>query len=100
MIAYVLDGQNRRIGKTIDGSRVQGWLYRDPLKPVAERDGSGQVVARFVYGSNPLVPDYVLKGGAPYPILTGYVGTPQPAVDTTAGLVIQRRGSDARGRPA
>jgi YD repeat-containing protein len=47
-VEYVMDGQNRRIGKKVDGVLVQGWLYRDQLEPVAELDGSGQVVARFV----------------------------------------------------
>jgi YD repeat-containing protein len=60
-IDYVIDGRNRRIGKKVNGVLVQAFLYRDQLKPVAELDGTGAVVARFVYGSNPLVPDYMLR---------------------------------------
>jgi YD repeat-containing protein len=36
LIEYLIDGQNRRIGKKVDGVLVQGWLYRDRLKAVAE----------------------------------------------------------------
>ena len=46
---YILDALNRRIGKKVDGVLVQGFLYQDGLKPVAELDGANQVVSRFVY---------------------------------------------------
>lgn len=49
-LTYRIDSQQRRIGKQIDGVLVQGFLYQDPLRPIAELDGTGQVVARFVYG--------------------------------------------------
>ncbi len=79
-IEQLIDGQNRRIGKKVDGTLIHGWLYHDQLKPVAELDGSGQVVARFVYGSNPLVPDYLVKGGVTYRLLTDHVGSPRLVV--------------------
>ncbi|RMH79769.1 MAG: RHS repeat protein, partial [Calditrichaeota bacterium] len=49
-IEYVIDGQNRRIGKKVDGVLVQGWLYGSQLGIVAELDGTGNVVTRFVPG--------------------------------------------------
>ncbi len=55
-IDYVIDGRNRRVGKKVDGTLVQGFLYKDQLNPVAELDGSGNVEARFVYGAKPNVP--------------------------------------------
>ncbi len=96
-IDYVIDARNRRIGKTVNGVLVQGWLYRDGLKPVAELDGSGQVVARFVYGTNPLVPDYIVKGPATYRMLTDHLGSPRLVVDTATGGVVQRREYDEWG---
>ena len=50
-IEYVIDGLNRRIGKKVNGALVQGLLYKDSLNPVAELDGAGNVVSRFVYAS-------------------------------------------------
>ena len=43
-IEYVIDGANRRVGKKVNGVLVQGLLYQDGLAPVAELDGSGNVV--------------------------------------------------------
>lgn len=56
-ITYVIDGQNRRIGKKVNGTLTQGFLYQDSLNPVAELDSSGNVVSRFVYGTRSNVPD-------------------------------------------
>ena len=35
-IEYVIDGSNRRIGKKVNGTLVQGYLYSSQLTPVAE----------------------------------------------------------------
>ena len=40
-IAYVIDGQNRRIGKKVNGVLTQAFLYGGQLRPAAELDGSG-----------------------------------------------------------
>lgn len=61
-IEYVIDGQNRRIGKQVDGTLVQGFLYQNQLNPVAELDGTGNLVSRFVYASKGNVPDYLVNG--------------------------------------
>ena len=50
-IEYVSDGQHRRIGKKVNGVLTQGFLYGSQLRPAAELDGSGALVARFVYGT-------------------------------------------------
>ncbi len=64
---------------------------------MAELDGSGTIVARFVYGANPLVPDYMIKGGVTYRILTDHLGSPRLVVDTATGGVVQRREYDEFG---
>jgi YD repeat-containing protein len=61
-IVYVVDGQNRRVGKKVDGVSTQGFLYESQLRPVAELDGVGNVVSRFVYATRINVPDYMIKG--------------------------------------
>lgn len=47
-ITYVVDGRNRRIGKQVNGTLIQGFLYDDQLRIVAELDGAGTLVSRFV----------------------------------------------------
>ena len=42
-IDYVIDGQNRRVGKKVNGVLVQGWLYGSQLNPVAELDGNNNL---------------------------------------------------------
>jgi YD repeat-containing protein len=62
-ITYRIDGQNRHIGKQVNGTLVQGVLYQEQLRPLAELDGAGNVVARFVYANKATVPAYIEKAG-------------------------------------
>jgi RHS repeat-associated protein len=53
-IEYDVDGAGRRVGRRVldtDGNELEyrGWIYRDLLRPVAEVDALGNVVARYVY---------------------------------------------------
>jgi RHS repeat-associated protein len=93
----VIDGQNRRIGKKVNGTLVQSFLYQNALNPIAELDGSNTVVSRFVYASHANVPDYMVKGGATYRILTDHLGSPRLVIDTTTGAIAQRMDYDAFG---
>jgi RHS repeat-associated protein len=85
LIEYVIDGQNRRIGKKIDGVLTKAWLYKDQLKPIAELDGAGNLVGRFVYGSKTNTPDVVMKynGGVvtTYRVISDHLGSPIMAVN-------------------
>jgi len=97
-VEYVIDGQNRRVGKKVNGTLVQGFLYTDALRPVAELDGSGAVVARFIYAATANVPAYMEKDGATYRILTDHLGSPRLVVDTNTGAIVQRLDYDAFGQ--
>jgi RHS repeat-associated protein len=81
LIQYITDGRNRRIGKMVDSVLVKQWLYRDELKPAAELDGFGNIVGQFVYGTKPNVPDYVIRGGATYRVISDQLGSPVLAVN-------------------
>ena len=96
-IDYVIDGQNRRVGKKVNGVKVQGFLYQNQLNPVAELDGSGNVVARFIYGSKSNVPDLVVKGGATYRIISDHLGSPTMVLNTADGSIGQRVAYDEFG---
>jgi RHS repeat-associated protein len=96
-IDYIIDGKNRRIGKKIDGVLTQGFLYRDQLNPVAELDGTGAVIARFVYGSKSNVPDYMVKGGNTYRIISDHLGSPRLVVNIADGSIAQRMDYDVWG---
>ena len=85
------------MGKRVNGALVQGWLYQDALEPVAELDGAGNVVARFVYGASAHVPDFMTKGGATYRIVSDQLGSVRLVVDASSGAVAQRIDYDAFG---
>src|SRR5262249_29176203 len=92
---YVIDGQNRRIAKKVNGTLVQAFLYEGIL-PVAELDGNNNIASRFVYGSRDL-PEYMIKGGAIYRIISDHVGSPRLVVDVNTGAVAQRMDYDEFG---
>jgi RHS repeat-associated protein len=98
IIEYVIDGQNRRIGKKVGGTLLKGFLYQNRINPVAELDGINNVISRFVYASRRNVPDYMIKNGITYRILSDQLGSPKLVVDATAGSVAQRLDYDEFGR--
>jgi RHS repeat-associated protein len=97
LINYVIDGQNRRVGKKVNGTLSQGFLYQNQLAPVAELDGNNSIVSRFVYGSRRNVPDYMIKGGVTYRIISDSLGSPRLVVDVTTGTVAQEIDYDEFG---
>lgn len=97
-IGYVVDGRNRRIGRKLNGTLVQGFLYDGQLEPVAELDGSGAVLSRFIYGSKGHVPDYLVKAGVTYRIISDQLGSPRLVVNTTDGSIAQQLDYDAWGK--
>jgi len=96
-IDYLIDGQHRRIDKKVGGTLVQGFLYQDDLKPIAELDGTNNVVSRFVYATGVNVPDYMVKGGQAYRIITDHLGSPRLVVNVADGSVAQKLSYDEFG---
>ena len=96
-VDYVIDGRNRRIGKKLNGTLIQGFLYENPIRVVAELDGTGGVVSRFVYGTRGNAPDYLIKGGITYQIVSDHLGSPRLVINTSTGTVVQRIDYDEFG---
>lgn len=97
VIEYVVDGQNRRVGKKVNGTLVQGFLYDGQLRIVAELDGNGAVVSRFVYGIKANAPDYLTQGGSTYRVISDHLGSPRLVVDVGTGAVAQQMDFDEFG---
>jgi RHS repeat-associated protein len=81
LVEYLVDAVGRRVGKKKNGVLLKQWIYREALKPAAELDGAGAIVAEFVYGSKSNVPDYVRRGGVTYRIISDHLGSPRHAVN-------------------
>jgi RHS repeat-associated protein len=96
-IEYLIDGLNRRVGKKVDDVLVQGFLYDGFLRPIAELDGAGNLVSRFVYATGVNVPDYIIKGGDKYRIIMDQIGSPRLIVNAATGQIVQRMDYDEFG---
>ena len=96
-IEYLVDASNRRVGKTVNGAVQYGLLYGDQLNPVAQLDASNNVVARFVYASLGNVPDYMVKGGVTYRIITDQLGSVRLVVNSQTGAIAQQLSYDEFG---
>ncbi|MCC7002312.1 MAG: hypothetical protein IT357_09160 [Gemmatimonadaceae bacterium] len=97
VIGYLLDAMNRRIGKTVNDTLVKAWLYQGQLTPVAELDGSGSVVSRFVYATGVNVPDYLVRGDSTYRIIRDHLGSVRLVVNVASGTIAQRVSYDEFG---
>lgn len=98
VIGYVIDGRQRRIGRTLNGSLDRGWLYKDQLNPVAELDADGDVVSRFVYGFKRNVPAYMVRGGKSYRFVSDHLGSMRLVVEIESATIAQRMDYDSFGR--
>ncbi|MBK7575334.1 MAG: hypothetical protein IPI26_08795 [Elusimicrobia bacterium] len=96
-LEYVIDGRNRRVGRKVNGTLTQGYLYDGQLRIVAELDGANNVTARYVYGTRVNVPEWLEKGGGTYRIITDHLGSPRLVVNATSGAIVQRMDYDSWG---
>ncbi len=96
-LGYLVDGRDRRIGKTINGQLTQGFLFKDQLNPIAELDESGQVKSVFVYADKSHSPAYLTNSGNTYRIISDHLGSPRLVIDTDTGEIVQKLDYDVWG---
>jgi RHS repeat-associated protein len=97
VISYLIDGLGRRVGKLVNGTLTQGFLYQSGWRPVAELDGSGKVISRFVYGPRLTAPEYFVQGGVTYRIITDRRGSVRLVVNAATGEVAEQIDYDPFG---
>lgn len=97
LIEYLIDPRGRRVAKKVNGVLVKGWLYKDKLNPIAELDGSGNIVSRFIYADKANVPSYMISGGSSYRIISNHLGSPIKVVNSATGAIVQEISYDAWG---
>jgi RHS repeat-associated protein len=96
-IDYVTDGKNRRVGKKVGGTLTTGFLYQDALNVVAQLDGSGNLLARYVFGSKRNVPDYYTTSSGTFRVVSDHLGSPRLVVNTSSGAVVEEIDYDEFG---
>ncbi len=93
VIQYVIDGQNRRIAKRLNGKIVDRWIYSGQLSPVAEVDSLGDVISQFVG-------EYMIQGGTTYQLVTDHLGSVRLVVNISTGAIAERIDYDEFGNVA
>ncbi len=89
VITYLIDGQNRRVGRLVDGVATQYWIYKDAINPIAQMDAAGAIEQVYIYGTNDSVPDLILEAdGDVLTVITDQVGSVRRIVDATTGTVV------------
>lgn len=91
VVEYVIDGQNRRVGRKVNGVMERGWLYRDQLQPVAELDAAGAVRQRLIRTTDAHSPDTIEEAGTAYRVVKDQVGTVVAVVSSSGAVALTRR---------
>jgi RHS repeat-associated protein len=73
------------------------WIYDGQLRPVAELNASGTVTATFVYATHINIPDYIIKSGVTYRVITDHLGSLRFVINTSTGAIAQRMDYDDWG---
>jgi RHS repeat-associated protein len=94
---YLLDGEDRRVGRMVDGRLQQGFVYDDQGRVVAELAADGSVVARFAY-AGPGAPVSMERSGHTYLLVRDHLGSPVVVMDAADGDIAQALAYDADGR--
>jgi RHS repeat-associated protein len=87
-IQYVIDAENRRVGKKVSGGLTEGFLY-DGGRIVAQLNANNDVVSRFVYATGDTSPDYMIGGGTTYRIFSDQLGSPRAIVNAATGAIAE-----------
>jgi RHS repeat-associated protein len=95
-ISYIIDPENNRVGKEVNGAPTTGFLY-DGDSIVAQLNGSNAIVNQFIYASGTTAPDYMVTGGVTYRIFTDHMGSPRLVVNTSTGQIAEEIDYDEFG---
>jgi RHS repeat-associated protein len=96
-VSYTLDAIGRRIARKLNGVATNRWLWEGSLRPVAEVDSIGNILTRYVYGTHVNVPDYMVRAGVTYQLVTDQLGSLREVVNTSTGAVVSGLNYDVWG---
>ena len=96
-ISYLSDGLHRRSSKSVNGVRKQVYAYQSGNQIIATYDGLNQLEAQFIYGSKGHSPDYMIKLGTRYNIVSDELGSVRLVVNSATGEVVQQMEYDEFG---
>ncbi len=80
-IDYIIDGENRRVAKQVNGVITDTYFY-DGLGRLVQWTDANDGQALFVYAEHSNVPSYMYRAGNDYRIITDQLGSPRLVVWT------------------
>jgi RHS repeat-associated protein len=95
-IGYLVDAENHRVGKVVNGTLLSGFLYDDD-RVLAKLDASNALVSQFVYGSRSSTPTFMIRGGVTYRIFSDELGSPRLVVNASNGVIAEQIDYDEFG---
>jgi RHS repeat-associated protein len=96
-VTYVVDAVGRRVGRRVNGVLAQAFLYRNNSEIVAEMNGAGQIVSRFVYGRKRHLPEYMIRSGQSFRFILDERGSVRLVVNAATEEIAQRIDYDGFG---
>ncbi len=89
-ITYKYDAQGNRVETRTGGEQTQRLIYAPGLLgPVAELETQDRPETRFIYASRINVPDYMVRGGQTFRLVTDQLGSVRFVVDSATGEIAQ-----------
>jgi len=96
-VVYLIYGEGRRVGKKTGSNLSQGLVYGQAPRPVAELAADGSIASTFWFGTRQYTPDYMVKGGITYRIVSDYLGSPRVVINMQNGLLAEQLDYDEWG---
>lgn len=97
-VSYRLDVNGRVIQRSDNGSLTARYLYGPSAAgPIASLAADGSVVDRYLYATNPYVPDAFQRDGKTYRVVAEPNGSVRLVVDIATNTVVQRLDYDPFG---
>ena len=90
VVNYKVDAFNRRMSKKLRTTMKNYFVWNSDNQLIGITNGSGVFSARFVYGSKPHSPDYMIKGTTKYKIISDHLGSPVVIVHASNGTIAQQ----------
>ena len=97
VITYQIDARGRRIGKKVDEVFQYGFIYGDQLNPIAKVDKTGNMIEKYIYGLKSYIPEYLIKEGKKYKIVSNHLGSPVMVIDFDESIVVKEFKYDSFG---
>jgi len=88
VINYTVDANNRRTARLTGATVNNYYVWGSHNELLALLDSSGNITARFVYGTKSNIPDYMYdSGGVEYKIVSNHLGSPVLVIKSSTGTI-------------